>query len=622
MNIIKLRSKIFYLAFIFLLINLIYSCSSVKPIKEVDFDGFSQIDKGDSLQMNWRFINAEKVLIDGMEREFTAYDKVSVLPLENTHYKFRVIGEEDTLNLTWRIYVSEPEVVEEVKEVSRNDYSASYIESKYFRGMSNEGSSNKPKRLKVMRNIYKKTDAKSRVIVLDKYGNYMPNLGNGKNLNWASLQHCANGVVGNPIMKYTEVMKSGQNISLGVVLDNSAAAEYNLMAMETIKSHIENMNSEDNFIFTYFNQNAFTHIPYTKVKNIQDNISELKLPDANGINAIYKSAYKTLSAMKSNMDDYRKALVILTFSSNNAATIYNPKDVIDLARELDIPVYIVSVGDGIDSYSLRYISDAGGGRYYNLDPDDLSLFGDILNEITFSMNSYYELSIDPSSFEQEECEKLKSEMSLNIGGNNINDIFDYIPEPMWTSSRHETLVAFDYKRTRVSEDYKELCESLARVLKDNPSYNIELIGHSSIEGNSEANIKISERRAENVKKFLVSNGVVAERIKTKGEGANMPIYYLPQSPWQQFYNRRVEVRWLIPEMMPYEIVAEQLWTEEDAEDFVNEWRRRGYRSYYQRYLVNNKPVYRVKLWGYESLKSAQSEAMAISKEFKVKLEVE
>jgi len=622
MNIINFRSKLLILTINLVLICLTYSCSSVKPIKEIDFDGFSQIDRGDSLQMNWRFINAKKVLIDGVNREFATYDKVSLLPLENTHYKFNVVGEVDTLKLTWRVYVQQPENIEEIKEEVKTEYNASYIESRYFRGMSNEGSTNKPKRLKVMRNIYKKTDAKSRVIVLDKYGNYMPNLGEDKNLNWASLQHCANGVVGNPISKYTKVMKTGQNVSLGVVLDNSAAAEYNLMAMETIKSHIENMNPDDNFIFTYFNQNAFTHIPFTKVKNIQDNISELKLPEANGVNAIYKSAFKTLSAMKSNMDEYRKALVILTFSSNNAATIYNPKDVIELVRELDIPVYIVSVGDGIDSYSLRYISDAGGGRYYNLDPDDLSLFGDILNEITFSLNSYYELNIDPTSFEQEECEKLKSEMSLNIGGNTINDIFDYIPEPMWTSSRHETLVAFDYKRTRVSDDYKELCESMARVLKDNPSYNIELIGHSSIEGNSNANIDISERRAENVKKFLVSNGVSPERIKTKGEGANMPIYYLPQSPWQQFYNRRVEVRWLIPEMMPYEIVAEQLWTEEDAEDFVNEWRRRGYRSYYQRYLVNNKPVYRVKLWGYESLESAQSEAMAISKEFKVKLEVE
>jgi len=622
MSIIKLKKNLYLLILLSLSLSIIFSCASVKPIKEIEFEGFTQLEKGDSLRMNWKFQNANKVVIEGVNKDFAAYDNYATLPLETSKYRFRVYGEDDTLDLTWRVYIKQPAVVKEVIQKKEMDYKPSYIESEYFRGVSSVSSKNKARRLKVMRNIYGQNKAKSRVLVLDKYGNYLPNMGNGKNLNWASLQHCSMGIVGNPILNYSEKEVSKKNISLGILLDNSAAAEYNLMALETIKSHISKMDKNDNFIFTYFNQNTKTHIPYTKAFNVQQNIDKLKLPDANGLNAVYKSAFKTLSAMKGKMDDYKKALVILTFSSNNAATIYNPKDVIDLAREYDVPIYIVSVGDGIDSYSLRYIADAGGGRYYNIDPDDLYLFGDILEEISFSLNSYYELDLDETAFRQKECDKLKSEMSLEIEGNTITDIFDYISTPEWISSRHQAIVAFDYKRIRVADDYKELCQSLARVLIDNPSYSVELIGHSSIEGDAESNIKISLDRAENVKNFLVSNGVDALQLKVKGEGSNMPIYYLPQSPWQQFYNRRVEVRWLIPEMMPYEIVAEKLWTEEDADNFVEEWRRRGYRSYYQRYLMNNKPVYRVKLWGYETLQEAENDALSLSKEFKVDLEVE
>lgn len=75
-------------------------------------------------------------------------------------------------------------------------------------------------------------------------------------------------------------------------------------------------------------------------------------------------------------------------------------------------------------------------------------------------------------------------------------------------------------------------------------------------------------------------------------------------------------------MLPYEIIADQFWTEEEAINMVNTWRERGFRSYYQRYLINNKPSYRIKLWGFETLKEAEKVVSSISSKYNVKSEIE
>ena len=56
-----------------------------------------------------------------------------------------------------------------------------------------------------------------------------------------------------------------------------------------------------------------------------------------------------------------------------------------------------------------------------------------------------------------------------------------------------------------------------------PDIKVAIIGHTDNTGKPETNQKLSESRAEAVKKYLVSKGVSADRLTTSGAGADNPI---------------------------------------------------------------------------------------------------
>ncbi len=73
------------------------------------------------------------------------------------------------------------------------------------------------------------------------------------------------------------------------------------------------------------------------------------------------------------------------------------------------------------------------------------------------------------------------ELKLNFNDNIIEDFGNYINNPSWFGNSHQSLAIFNYKNTDLDTQYLSLVSSITRVLKDNPQYSIELIGHSSIE---------------------------------------------------------------------------------------------------------------------------------------------
>lgn len=597
---------------------IINACSSVDPLQEVDFTGFSQIEEGDSAEIKWQVLNAENVSVKGIDQSFEWKDTLIVSPKESSKYYFTFLNKKDTLEKTWRVYVkSKPELI--TNNSKKLDYEASYTNSDYFKGVLESGKITNPYQVKLMRVKYPIGNDKIKLnaLILDEFGNHLPGLSD-QFVNWSVSHICDDGVITNSIPIYKELPLTSSELDFGIMLDNSAAADYNQELLQTIKSFALDMGKKDRFLFSTFNQNNEVLIPLSRID--ESKIKNLKTSKADGLNAFHKSAYSNIVSMKGGKNI--KSLVVISFSSNNAATIYNPQDIIRTSRKYKVPVYIITVGDAIDSYTMKYICSASGGRFYSIEQDEVFKVIDILNEIKFSMYSSYEFEISLQKNQELSCVDNVSELKLNFNDKEFVDEIQLIENPDWLSSRHQSVAAFDYKSVEFDNKFIDLVKSLARVLEDNPSYAVELIGHSSIEGSAEKNLEISTSRAENIASELIKLGVDRSQIKVRGEGSNMPIYFMPHSPWQQYYNRRVELRWLIPEMLPYEIIADQFWTEEEAINMVNTWRERGFRSYYQRYLINNKPSYRIKLWGFETLKEAEKVVSSISSKYNVKSEIE
>jgi len=81
---------------------------------------------------------------------------------------------------------------------------------------------------------------------------------------------------------------------------------------------------------------------------------------------------------------------------------------------------------------------------------------------------------------------------------------------------------FDFDSAKVSENGKTILNANILVLKNDPAMTIRVAGHTSAAGSEEYNQKLSERRAEAVKDYMVNGGIDANRISTIGYGEKYP----------------------------------------------------------------------------------------------------
>ena len=81
---------------------------------------------------------------------------------------------------------------------------------------------------------------------------------------------------------------------------------------------------------------------------------------------------------------------------------------------------------------------------------------------------------------------------------------------------------------------------LSAFLTQYPDRTLAIEGHTDSVGNDDYNQSLSERRANAVKSFLVSQGISSNRINTLGKGENFPVASNDSSSGRQL-NRRVEV---------------------------------------------------------------------------------
>jgi len=82
-------------------------------------------------------------------------------------------------------------------------------------------------------------------------------------------------------------------------------------------------------------------------------------------------------------------------------------------------------------------------------------------------------------------------------------------------------------------------DEVVKALQDNRSFRVEIEGHSSSEGMDEHNQTLSEQRAQSVLQYLVSHGVSADRVGSKGFSSSRPVESNDTAVGREA-NRRVE----------------------------------------------------------------------------------
>ncbi|WP_316819952.1 OmpA family protein [Pedobacter gandavensis] len=108
-------------------------------------------------------------------------------------------------------------------------------------------------------------------------------------------------------------------------------------------------------------------------------------------------------------------------------------------------------------------------------------------------------------------------------------------------------VLYEFDKAELTEDSKLKMEYVYNVMIDNPTIEIELGAHTDSKGTVEYNLDLSNRRAQSCVDFLISRGIPASRMTSKGYGMSMPIApnKLPNgkdNPEGRALNRRTEFK--------------------------------------------------------------------------------
>ena len=101
-------------------------------------------------------------------------------------------------------------------------------------------------------------------------------------------------------------------------------------------------------------------------------------------------------------------------------------------------------------------------------------------------------------------------------------------------------IFFDFGKSELLPESKTELRQLARYLSDK-DYRIRIEGHTDDIGTPQDNIKLSQRRAESVRAFLIAEGVPARYLTTQGYGESTPITKDDSEEGRRL-NRRVEFR--------------------------------------------------------------------------------
>lgn len=120
---------------------------------------------------------------------------------------------------------------------------------------------------------------------------------------------------------------------------------------------------------------------------------------------------------------------------------------------------------------------------------------------------------DPDSFTpyEEESDINSTEIGVIDQNANQNPTLDWPP------------IYFNFDKSDLTDSARKQLEEYAQILRRNADLNVLIEGHSDLRGTENYNLALGERRAQTVKRYLVSLGVAETKIRTISYGELRPV---------------------------------------------------------------------------------------------------
>ncbi len=172
---------------------------------------------------------------------------------------------------------------------------------------------------------------------------------------------------------------------------------------------------------------------------------------------------------------------------------------IDNSKMLDSCVVMLFGSDGTSFKDTTSIAEKEGKFNFNLKPNTDYVF-------VVTKSGYFNGKGRFSTVNEEFDKTFEYEILLE----NLNKTFE-IPN-----------IEFEFGKWDLNENSKRTLDSIARILFENPNIIIELSAHTDMIGSEEANIELSQKRANSVMDYIKSKGIPEGRLIAKGYGKSKP----------------------------------------------------------------------------------------------------
>ena len=137
----------------------------------------------------------------------------------------------------------------------------------------------------------------------------------------------------------------------------------------------------------------------------------------------------------------------------------------------------------------------------------------------------------------DDCPTVPGVPSAEEGKNGCPEIEETVQEILRTAFEN---LEFQTGKDIIKGESKPSLTELAEVLDKKPEWKLQIAGHTDNVGNAQANLVLSKKRAESVKRFMVDHGISEDRLFVLYFGETMPIADNNTAEGRQ-KNRRVEM---------------------------------------------------------------------------------
>jgi len=103
-------------------------------------------------------------------------------------------------------------------------------------------------------------------------------------------------------------------------------------------------------------------------------------------------------------------------------------------------------------------------------------------------------------------------------------------------------VTFEFNKARLTPNAETVLDGVVPAFTGEPSLKVEIAGHTDGVGSAAYNLKLSQKRAEAVRSYLISRGVRPDQLVAKGYGKSQPLVSPERTAEDRERNRRVEFR--------------------------------------------------------------------------------